>query len=110
MLSSSANGALGNSTRVPGVGAHPDYDASLLFCRMARLHIDRNRLATDDPLLFRELQGRCTLCLSKRQCIHELASDLFGNRPDYCPNAGTLNLLEALECCLGKELDPVVPA
>lgn len=113
MPSSSADGViepLGSSRRIPDVGAHPEYDASLLFCRMARLRIDRNRLAGDDPLLFRELQGRCTLCRSKQECIGELASDLFGNRPDYCPNAGMLSLLEALECCSGSQVNPAVPA
>jgi hypothetical protein len=84
-----------------GPGPHPEYDASLLFWRMDTLHVDREHFAIDDPLLFRELQGRCTLCLSKKQCIRDLASDLRGTSMDYCPNAGTLNLLEALARCSG---------
>ena len=86
-----------------GLGLHPEYDASLLFWRMATLHIDRQRLASEDPLLFRELQGFCALCPSKPQCIHDLGSDLRAATMDYCPNAGTLNLLEALACCLGTQ-------
>jgi hypothetical protein len=68
---------------------------------MATLHIDRDQLAIDDPLLFRELQGFCTLCPSKQRCIHDLASHLRAATTDYCPNAGILNLLEALTCCFG---------
>jgi hypothetical protein len=86
-----------------GLGSHPEYDASLLFWRMAMLHIDRAWLAADDPLLFRELQGFCTLCPSKPRCIRDLASDLGATAMDYCPNVGTLNLLEALACCLGPQ-------
>ena len=82
-----------------GPGAHPEYDASLLFCRLAMRHIDREQLSIDDPLLFRELQGRCTLCPSKQRCVRDLASDLRGVAMDYCPNTGTLNLLEAVACC-----------
>jgi len=72
---------------------------------MAKLHIDQDRLATDDPLLFRELQGLCTLCLSKQLCTRELGSDEFGNWIEYCPNATSLNLLEALECCAHGQHD-----
>jgi hypothetical protein len=86
-----------------GPGPHPEYDASLLFWRMATLHIDREWLASEDPLLFRELQGFCTLCPSKQQCTRDLASDLRAARVEYCPNAGSLNLLEALACCLDTQ-------
>jgi len=96
----SANTAAGSVRRF-GPGPHPEYDASLLFWRMATLNIDREGLASEDPLLFRELQGLCTLCPSKQQCIRDLASDLRAARMEYCPNAGSLNLLEALACCLG---------
>ncbi len=52
--------------------ARYSYDASLLFRRMAALQIDRDELASDDPLLFRELQGLCTLCRSKERCVRDL--------------------------------------
>ena len=58
----------------------------------SKLHIDGQALAFEDPLLFRELQGRCTLCTSKPRCMRDLASDP-GASMNYCPNTGTLNLL-----------------
>jgi hypothetical protein len=70
---------------------------------MATLHIDRDWVATDDPLLFRELQGRCTLCPSKEQCIGDLAAGLRAVSMEYCPNAGTLNMLEALAWCAAAQ-------
>lgn len=79
------------------------YDASLLFRRMAKLQIDRVELATDDPLLFRELQGRCTLCRSKGQCVWDLAHEFddvgWEKWHEYCPNAGTLSALATLQNC-----------
>ena len=81
----------------------PYYDASLLQRRMDELRIDRDQLASDDPLLFRELQGRCALCRSKQRCIQELAVDQNKiGREDwekYCPNARTLNIIGALQNC-----------
>jgi hypothetical protein len=75
------------------------YDASLLFRSMVRLQIDRDQLADDDPLLFRELQGRCTLCQSKAQCAQELTADPnkvgWEKWENYCPNARTLMILGA---------------
>ena len=79
------------------------YDASLLFRRMAALQVDRNELASNDPLLFRELQARCTLCRSKERCVLDLAQECGepGNREwrEYCLNATTLNALGAVQNC-----------
>jgi hypothetical protein len=79
------------------------YDASLLFRRMAALQIDRDELASDDPLLFRELQALCTLCSSKERCVLDLAheGDERANREwrEYCLNATTLNALGAVQNC-----------
>src|SRR5262249_61501852 len=79
------------------------YDASLLFRRMAALQIDRDELASNDPLLFRELQGLCTLCRSKERCVLDLAQerDELGNQGwrEYCLNATTLNALGAVQNC-----------
>ena len=55
------------------------YDASLLFRRMDALHIDRDELASDDPLLFGELQALCTLCRSKERCVLDLAREGDGS-------------------------------
>jgi hypothetical protein len=83
--------------------ARYSYDASLLFRRMAALQIDRDELASDDPLLFRELQGLCTLCRSKERCVRDLTwecdeAERQGWR-EYCPNAATLNALGAVQNC-----------
>jgi len=40
---------------------------------MAALQVDRDGLASNDPLLFRELQALCTLCRSKERCVLDLA-------------------------------------
>jgi hypothetical protein len=83
--------------------ARYSYDASLLFRRMAALRVDRDELASDDPLLFRELQGLCTLCRSKERCVLDLTQerDEPGNQGwrEYCLNATTLNALGAVQNC-----------
>jgi hypothetical protein len=88
--------------QAPDLARH-SYDAGLLFRRMAALQIDRDELASDDPLLFRELQGLCTLCRSKERCVLDLAQehDQLGNPGwrEYCPNAATLNVLGAVQNC-----------
>jgi|GraSoiStandDraft_30_1057271.scaffolds.fasta_scaffold567444_2 hypothetical protein len=82
---------------------HYSYDASLLFRRMAALQVDRDELASDDPLLFRELQALCTLCRSKERCVLDLAQECveLANPAwrEYCPNATTLNALGAVQNC-----------
>ena len=98
----------GKTVFMPGPGNPPGdfspfFDASLLFRHMERLRIDRDQLASDDPLLFRELKGRCALCRSKEQCVHELTVDQNSVGREswemYCPNARTLNILGALQNC-----------
>jgi hypothetical protein len=96
--------AVGNA---PASSEAPDppryhYDASLLFRRMAALQIDRDELASDDPLLFGELQALCTLCRSKERCVLDLAeSNESGNRGwrEYCLNATALDALGAVQNC-----------
>jgi hypothetical protein len=87
-------------TATPWSGERRYCHASLLSGRMERLQIDRDELAQDDPLLFRELQGRCTLCPSQGQCARDLATDVEDiGWEKYCPNAGVLNTLGALQNC-----------
>ena len=92
----------------PSSGEAPDpprysYDASLLFRRMDALHIDRDELASDDPLLFGELQALCTLCRSKARCVLDLAREDDGSVNhgwrEYCLNATTLDALGAVRNC-----------
>jgi hypothetical protein len=91
-----------SSGEAPDIARY-SYDASLLFRRMAALQVDRDELASDDPLLFRELQGLCALCRSKERCVLDLAqeSDKSGHPGwrEYCPNAATLNALGAVQNC-----------
>ena len=96
---------VGNAASSPESPDPPrySYDASLLFRRMAALHIDRDELASDDPLLFGELQALCTLCRSKERCVLDLAreGDGSGNHGwrEYCVNATTLDALGAVQNC-----------
>jgi hypothetical protein len=92
----------GSSDKTPDLARY-SYDASLLFRRLAALQIDRDELASNDPLLFRELQALCTLCRSKERCVLDLAQecDEPGNQGwrEYCLNATTLNALGAVQNC-----------
>ena len=79
------------------------YDASLLFCRMAALQVDRDELASNDPFAIPRAQARCTLCRSKERCVLDLPQecDEPGNQGwrEYCLNATTLNALGAVQNC-----------
>jgi hypothetical protein len=79
------------------------YDASLLFRRMALNQVDQAEIAENDPLLFCELQGLCTLCRSKEQCVLDLANqagdDSSGGWREYCPNATALAALGIEQNC-----------
>jgi len=79
------------------------YDANLLFGCIDLLQIDRNKLMREEPLLYRELQGVCTLCPSKEDCSFDLAGGFDGVRWDewwlYCPNSAMLTTIGALQKC-----------
>src|SRR5262245_39047802 len=97
-----AVGDAGSSGEVPDPPRYC-YDASLLFRRMVALQVDRDELANDDPLLFREVQALCTLCRSTERCVFDRAQecDEPGNRGwrEYCLNATTLDALGAVQNC-----------
>jgi hypothetical protein len=80
------------------------FDADLLFRCMELLGIEQRALAVDDPLLFRELQGRCCLCPSKDECVEDLAEAFDDERwvkwRMYCPNSGTLIAIDAVRNCV----------
>jgi hypothetical protein len=63
----------------------------------------RIRVARDEPLLLRELQGFCTLCGSKAECVRDFDHEAETGEPqdwgDYCPNVAILNALGALQNC-----------
>jgi hypothetical protein len=70
----------------------PTDNTSLLLRRMAILGIDSIELDSTDPLLFRELQGLCSLCQTKARCAADLDHHVPGvNWRDYCANAATLS-------------------
>ena len=81
---------------------HWFYDASLVFRRMALIEIDQTELAKNDPLLFRELQGLCTLCRNKDRCAAELNERNHNQSEgwrEYCPNSSALAALEVEQNC-----------
>jgi hypothetical protein len=77
------------------------FDASLLFRCMDILQVDRSDLARDDPLLFREFQGVCALCRSKKECSQDLAYGFDDARRNrwwlYCPNSAMLATIGAVD-------------
>ena len=79
------------------------FDASLLFRCMDMLQVDQSELASDDPLLFRELQGVCILCRRKDECAQDLAHQFDDARWDrwwvYCPNSAMLAMIGAVQNC-----------
>jgi hypothetical protein len=72
-------------------------DVRLLLRRMAVLDVAPDQVNSADPLLFRELQGRCSLCQSRAICACDLAQDAADAQSrdwqDYCPNAAMLGFL-----------------
>jgi hypothetical protein len=63
----------------------------LLLSRMAVLEIDASEVNDADLLLFREMQGLCTLCRRKARCVLDLQqNDADVSWKEYCPNAATL--------------------
>ena|SRR5271167_2207480 len=79
------------------------YDASLLRRCMDMLQLDQSELASDEPLLFRELQGVCTLCRNKEEFAQDLAHQFDDARWDkwwiYCPNSDVLTMIGAVRNC-----------
>lgn len=78
-------------------------DAGLLFGCMELLQIDQSTLAREDPLLFRELQGVCTLCRHREQCAQDLSRPFDDAKWDrwraYCPNSAMLTMIGAAQNC-----------
>jgi hypothetical protein len=72
-------------------------DVRLLLRRMAMLDVAPGEVNSADPLLFRELQGRCSLCPSRVPCARDLAHDAADAQScdwrEYCPNAAMLGFL-----------------
>ena len=71
-------------------------DASnLLHQRLAALKIDEKVLSRTQPEVMRDLERVCSLCDTKRQCKHDMASNPADpGWQEYCPNAQTLAALK----------------
>ena len=68
--------------------------ADLLQKMLLALGVNPQKLASEDPLIMRDLQRLCIMCGQKKQCKHELAARTAGkNFRDFCPNAFTLDAL-----------------
>jgi hypothetical protein len=76
-------------------GKWPDA-GDLLYWRMNEIKFDPKEVTQVHPQVMRDLQRVCTVCGSKRRCVHDLAknpSDPAWQK--YCPNATTLSALAA---------------
>lgn len=70
------------------------HSADLLQKMLLALGVDPKKLASDDPMIMRDLQRLCVMCNQKKQCQHELAAGTAAeNYPNFCPNAFTLEAL-----------------
>ena len=68
--------------------------ADLLQKMLLALGVNPQTLASQDPLIMRDLQRLCIMCGQKKQCKHELAAGTAGkNFHEFCPNAFTLEAL-----------------
>ena len=74
---------------------------SLLERRMEALSLNQDEVAHMEPLTVRELQQRCVKCVRSGQCALDLADEFAdpGRQywRDYCPNAATLTMLNAIQ-------------
>jgi hypothetical protein len=80
--------------RLAKLGPH---SADLLLRRMAALDLDRNEVSRTEPRTFQDLQRVCSMCNHHRRCRGDLARDADDPAwKEYCPNAATLMVLNAL--------------
>jgi hypothetical protein len=78
--------------------------ADLLLRRMAALDLDRNEVSRTEWRTFQDLRRVCALCESRRRCVRDLARDSADPAwRDYCPNAATLEALDALPWSARRE-------
>ena len=71
--------------------------ADLLLRRMTALDLDKDEVCEIAPQTLREMQRTCALCINKRLCARDLTRNASNPAwENYCPNAATLNALNAL--------------
>jgi len=70
--------------------------AALLQRRMAELDLDPTEVARLEPNTLHDLQRVCTMCEHHRRCARDLSQHPADPVwKDYCPNAATLEALNA---------------
>ena len=82
-------------------------ETNLLQRRMSVLRLDVDAWPQREPAMFVDLEESCSACASRNLCAYDLAADLeerWADWRDYCPNAGTLRTLVALQRLLKKNL------
>jgi hypothetical protein len=77
------------------IAAEGPQAARQLIDRMAALSLDAASIANTHPDVMRDMQRLCSLCAVKGRCAHDLAAHNDTDWPDYCPNAPTLQALQA---------------
>ena len=61
---------------------------------LAALGIDQDDLARTEPLVLRDMERVCSMCINKRQCDRDLAAGTSAaHYEEYCANAPTIDSL-----------------
>src|SRR5689334_11438807 len=85
-------------------GKWPDA-AHLAERRMAALGLDAARMRETEPAVMRDVQRVCSLCASKRVCVHDLDRDPANAAwHEYCPNEETLDALRSRSSASGRNV------
>ena len=78
--------------------------AALLRRRMAELDLDPAEVGRLEPQTLQDLQRVCSMCEHHRRCTHDLSQDPANPVwKNYCPNAATLEVLNAEPWASRKE-------
>ena len=87
-------------------------ETPLLWRRLAALGLNETAIGHAEPAVLRDLQRVCSLCVSTRDCKHDLASRDPSDPAwqAYCPNVTTLDALateratkRSGQCCNPKQ-------
>ncbi len=69
----------------------------LLLRRMAALDLNQDEVSETAPGTLHDLQRVCAMCDCRRRCARDFVRDSATSEwKDYCPNAATLMMLDAL--------------
>jgi uncharacterized protein YjiS (DUF1127 family) len=75
---------------------HGSHAADELLQLLKVLGIDEGDLAGTQPLLLRDMERVCALCVQKHQCDHDLAAGTSAEHyKDYCLKAPTIEQIKA---------------